>query len=254
MAKWLVMGLCVLAGASSWDAHAESHDCACIHNRADRLITFKYWYKNENGKVYNGRLDPNRQTALCWNEGLFGNSRSRVFVQLEAALVAPGAKGVYELRLGDAPTALCNSTPSSSQYEFRPEPANPIYITLNTDVSGSSAPATPAPPAYPSAAYPAPAYPPPVSPAPAYPPLPPVNAAPAYPPPPPVGAAPVYPAPAYPPPAYPGPPPSYPAPAAYPPAPSYPAYPAPGAPAPGGFIPAPAPTGTNAGATRPPLF
>lgn len=247
MAKWLVMGLCLLGSALPWAARAENHDCTCIHNRADRLITFKYWYENENGIVRNGRLDPNRQTALCWHEGLFGNSRSHVSVEVDAALVAPGTNGTYRLRLGDAPTKACNSTPASSHYAFRPEPSNPIYLTLNTDASNSNTPATPtAPtaPAYPSAAYPAPAYPPPAyPPPPSFPP--PVSPAPAYPPP--VAAAPVYPAPAYPPPAYP-PAPSYPsAPPSYPAPPAY-------APAPGGFIPAPPPTGTNAGATRPPLF
>lgn len=238
MAKWLVMSLCVLGSALPWAAHAQNHDCACIHNRADRLITFKYWYENENGKVRNGRLDPNRQTSLCWNEGLFGNSRSQVFVELDAALVAPGAKGTWQLRLGDAPTNACNSTPASSQYAFRPEPTNPVYLTLNTDTGGSSTPATPTAPAYPSAAYPAPAYP-----APAYSPPPGAYPAPAYSPPPPSYA---------PQPNYPSAPPSYPPPGAYPPpAPSYPTYPAP---QPGGFVPAPPATGTNGGATRPPLF
>jgi hypothetical protein len=232
MAKWLVMMLCALGIALPSAAQAQQKECACLHNRANRDVPYRFWYKDENGIVRKGRLDANRQTSLCWSEGLFGSSRSQVFVEIDSALVAPAAKGTFELLIADAPSGSCSSTPSSSHYAFRPDPGNPIYLTVTMD-TGNNAPATPAP-AYPSA-YPQPAYPQPAYPQSAYPPPP------AYVPPPPAYPAPppVYPAPT---PVYPAPPPSYPAPP--------PAYPP--APPPGGFLPPPA-TGTP-GATRPPLF
>ena len=91
----LLIAVIVLSGVGAMPAAAQetTHGCACIHNKTNTTISYRY--KWGDGQWQNFKLQPANQTWICWKYDTVQKSSPNLSFQLDVDMSIGSAWTTY---------------------------------------------------------------------------------------------------------------------------------------------------------------
>ena len=120
----------VLGLAFGLPAQAESpYGCACLHNKTDRPVNFRYkWGDGEWKPDY---LRSGYQETLCWRFASGSNSTPKLSFQIDVDLSGGTAWTTFNLPLVQSQTNRCESVSTKFHYDINYKAnTNKQYLTM----------------------------------------------------------------------------------------------------------------------------
>lgn len=92
------------------------YGCACLHNRTDVQINYRYRWGNAEWRTVN--LPSNYSQAICWNYGTGQHASPALTFQVDADMTNGTAWSTYALTRVQSPGNQCNQVPSAGHYNI----------------------------------------------------------------------------------------------------------------------------------------
>lgn len=129
--KTLLIAFIAVAGAAAPPAAAQetTHGCACIHNKTNTTISYRY--KWGDGQWQNFKLQPAYQNWICWKYDNAQKSSPNLSFQLDVDMTSGSAWTTYAVARVQTAGAHCNSVGKGGHYNitYRPN-TNNAFIQL----------------------------------------------------------------------------------------------------------------------------
>ena len=120
VAIMLVPGL----GAAGARAENTTHGCACIHNKTNATINYRYKWGDQAWQSY--KLQPAYKNWICWKYTDTAKSSPNLSFQLDVDMTSGNAWTTFSLPRMQATAASCDATPTAAHYDvsYRPNTNN----------------------------------------------------------------------------------------------------------------------------------
>lgn len=129
--KVAVVAVAVTFGAGGQQAQAQqtTHGCACIQNKTQSTVNFRYKFGEGEWKTLNSK--PNWKNWVCWKYADQKKSSPPLVFQLDVDLSTGNAWTTYNIARVQATRAHCDAVGSGGRYDIRYRPnTNNTFIQI----------------------------------------------------------------------------------------------------------------------------
>ncbi|MBM3645235.1 MAG: hypothetical protein FJX02_12945 [Alphaproteobacteria bacterium] len=110
--------------------NANTHGCACLHNRTGQQINYRYKWGEAEWQTR--ALQPGYRSWMCWRYADNSRSSPQLLFQLDVDMSSGTAWTTYNITRVQSPAAHCDSIPSNGHFDvsYRPGTNNAfIHVT-----------------------------------------------------------------------------------------------------------------------------